>query len=129
MPVRAKINEDAADGRTVHAAINGIDEALLNECVASIEDEQSKIDEIMLKAREACQPHKDQIKAIKKDAAQNGITKEPFNAALSCRNDDRRKNKRRANLSEHGQAIFDEVMSKVTQIEFGDLPMFKSLDH
>jgi hypothetical protein len=66
------------DGSRIHGAVNGINEALLKGYVSSIETENAKIEEIMRKAREACQPHVDEIKAIKKTAAKTKSPKSRF---------------------------------------------------
>lgn len=125
MPKSAVIDEDETKGATVHFAAgeNGINEALLKGYVAEIDDEQSKIDEIYAEADRKAQAYTDNIKAIKKAAAENGIPKKPLNAKLAERRDLRKAESRRETLSEDQREIFDEISAKL-----GDLPLFRKLD-
>ena len=107
----------------VHEGVaeNGINESLLKGYVAEIEDELAKIDEIMDKATADCQPHVDQIKAIKKEAAEHGIPKKPLAAKIRERGLKRKADKCRDGLSAEQQEIFDEI-----SIKLGDLPLFQA---
>jgi hypothetical protein len=115
MPRRSK-QTDAEP--KVHAAerSNGINESQLKGFVAEIEDEQFKIDEIMSNAAAACQPHVDQIKAIKKEAAEAGIPKKPLSAKLRERGLRRKADKCREVLSEEQRDIFDEISLKLNDL-------------
>lgn len=70
---------------TVKPGRNGFDPEKANKFVEAIEEQDDKIAEIMADAREACQPHKDQIKDIKNTAAEEGFAKKPLNAVLAKR--------------------------------------------
>lgn len=123
MPKSAKLTDKA---EKIHAAAagersNGINEGQLRGFVEEIENEQAAIDEIMRNAQVACQPHLDQIKAIKKEAAEAGIPKKPLAAKLRERGLSRKAEKCRDALTEDQQAIFDEISLKL-----GDLPLFKA---
>jgi len=123
MPKSAKLTDDA---ETIHAAAasertNGINEGQLKGFVAEIEKEQAAIDEIMRNAQTACQPHLDQIKAIKKEAAEAGIAKKPLTAKLAERALRRRADAKRETLSEEQRAIFDEISQKLGDLfSWGD---------
>ena len=123
MPKSAVIPDDPTKGATDIAAANGINEELLKGYVVSIEEEDAAIEQIMRTAREACQPHKDSIRAIKKAAAEHQIPKEPLSAKIAERKDMRRAENRRSKLNEDQQGIFDEIAAKL-----GDLPLFQHLD-
>lgn len=118
MPRRAKIED--GDGKTLPdmsaKRSNGINEAQLKGFVAEIEDEQAKIDEIMGNAAVACQPHVDQIKAIKKEAAEAGIPKKPLGAKLRERGLRHKADRCREVLSEEQQSVFDEISQKLDDL-------------
>lgn len=54
---------------------NKIDKGLVKSAVSEIEAEQARIDEIMEQAKADCQPFRDKIKEIKKQAAEEGLAK------------------------------------------------------
>lgn len=115
MPRQAEKTEDGqvlAD----QTKTNGINAAQLKDFVAEIEDEQAKIDEIMRNAAIACQPHIDQIKAIKKEAAENGIPKKPLAAKLRERGLRRKADACRETLSEEQRETFDEISQKLDDL-------------
>lgn len=123
MPKSAVISEDVTIGATVHAAVNGINEEKLKGYVRSIEEEQASIEAIKAKAAADCQPHIDQIKEIKKAAAENDIPKKPLSAKLRERSLLRKAENVADDLSEDQKEIFLEVSLKL-----GDLPLFAGLD-
>ena len=115
MPRRAEMKDEGQ----VHADLtktNGINAEQLKGFVAEIEDEQAKIDEIMRNAQIACQPHIDQIKAIKKEAAEAGIPKKPLSAKLRERGLRRKADSCRETLSEEQREIFDEISQKMDDL-------------
>lgn len=115
MPRRAKMKDEGQ----VHEDLtktNGINSEQLKGFVAEIEDEQAKIDEIMKNAQIACQPHIDQIKAIKKEAAEAGIPKKPLSAKLRERGLRRKADGCRESLSEEQREIFDEISQKMDDL-------------
>lgn len=124
MPKSAKFDENDTTGAAIiHDAVNGINEALLKGYVESIEGEDAKIEAIMRKAQADCQPHVDEIKAIKKAAAENDIPKKPLSAKLKERSLLRKAEGVTSALSDEQKSIFDEISAKL-----GDLPLFKHLD-
>ena len=124
MPKRSTISEDNG---TVHASTertNGINEGQLKGFVSEIEAELDKINVIMKAAQENCQPHVDQIKAIKKGAAEAGIPKKPLAAKIRERGLKKKAETCRETLSEEQQEIFDQISAKL-----GDLPLFQKLEN
>jgi len=121
MPRSAVIPDDATEGATVHSSVNGMNEAALKGFIAEIEDEKFKIDEIMRNAAQACQPHIDNIKEIKKSAEEAGIAKKPLNAKLRERSLKRKAEGCRETLSEAQRALFDEISQKL-----GDWNLFQN---
>jgi conjugal transfer/entry exclusion protein len=109
MPITAEL--DGAE--TIRKTVNGIDEVLLKGYVEEIDAEKIKIDEIMAEATTKAQAHRDNIKAIKKKAAENGIAKEPFEAKLRERRLTERAESCRESLSENQRDIFDEISIKL----------------
>ena len=77
----------------------------------------------MQNAREACQPHVDQVKAIMKEAQNNGIPKKPLGAKLRERSLRRKADGVTESLSDAQRDIFLEISLKL-----GDLPLFRGLD-
>ena len=123
MPKSAVIPSDPTEGVIVHAAFNGINEILLKGYVTSIEDEDTKIAAIMKAAQKKCQVHVDEIKSIKKAAAENGIPKKPLNRKLAERKHLRKAEVVTDTLSDDQKDIFAEISLKL-----GDLPLFAGLD-
>jgi hypothetical protein len=121
MPRQAKLDDDAQVHQDVSG--NGINEQKLTDFVKSIEAESAEIDTIMADAAAACQPHIDQIKEIKKAAAEAGIAKKPLSAKLRERSLLRKADKCRNTLSEDQRDLFDEITKKL-----GELPLFQNLD-
>jgi hypothetical protein len=95
---------------------NGINAQQLKDFIASIEAEQEQIDEIMRNAQVACQPHVDQIKAIKKEAAENGIPKKPLSAKLRERGLRKKADSCRETLSEEQRETYDEISQKLDDL-------------
>ena len=115
MPRRAKMKDEGQ----VHEDLtktNGINSEQLKGFVAEIEAEQDAIDEIMRNAQAACQPHIDQIKAIKKEAAEAGIPKKPLAAKIRERGLRRKADRCRETLSEDQREIFDEISQKMDDL-------------
>ncbi len=123
MPKSAKIPENPTEGATIHSIGNGMNETLLKGYVNSVEEEEAKINAIMAAAAKQCQPHIDEIKAIKKAAAENGIPKKPLNAKLAERKFLRKAEQVTDALNDDQKDIFAEISLKL-----GDLPLFQGLD-
>lgn len=115
MPKRAKMKEEGEVLADL-TKTNGINAEQLKGFVAEIEDEQAKIDEIMKNAAIAAQPHLDQIKAIKKEAAEAGIPKKPLAAKIRERGLRRKADACRETLSEEQRDIFDEISQKMDDL-------------
>jgi hypothetical protein len=64
---------------------SGFDPKKVQGFVDRVENTQATIDSIMEKARENCAPHRDDIAAIKKEAAENGLSKKEFAAVIRKR--------------------------------------------
>lgn len=64
---------------------NGVDFGKAQDFVSRIEACQAEIDAIMAKAKEDCQPHRDDIKEIKDEALNEGFKEKPFNAVVRKR--------------------------------------------
>lgn len=120
MPRTAEIPDDPTDGATVHASVNGINEAALKAFIAEYEAEDDKINAIMADAEAACQPHRDRQKEIKTEAAEASIPKKPFAAKLRERALRRRAERVTDALSEDQKAIFAEISAKL-----GDMNLFE----
>lgn len=124
MPVRATLDDDIKIHKDETAErSNGINEGQLKSFVAEIEAEQAEIDEIMSNAKAACQPHIDEIKRLKKEAAEAGIAKKPLSAKLRERGHKRKAETCRETLSDEQRDVFDEITKKL-----GELPLFQNLN-
>lgn len=111
MPRKAK----KADTSTVHEDIssNGISAKKLKGFFAEVEQEQAAIDEIMVKAVQACQPHRDQQKEIIKAAAEAGVPKKVFKAKLNERRFLTKAELADSALSDEQKEIFAQVSLKL----------------
>lgn len=115
MPKRAEMKDEGQVHQDLTKS-NGINAQQLKGFVAEIENEQDAIDEIMRNAQAACQPHIDQIKAIKKEAAEAGIPKKPLSAKLRERGLRRKADRCRETLSDDQREIFDEISQKMDDL-------------
>ena len=117
MPLRATMDDDnkILPDQTAERS-NGINAGQLKQFVEEIEDEQLKIDEIMKNAQAACQPHVDEIKRLKKEAAEAGIAKKPLSAKLRERGLRRKADHCRETLSEDQQHLYDEISQKLDDL-------------
>jgi len=117
MPLRATMDDDnkILPDQTAERS-NGINAGQLKQFVEEIEDEQLKIDEIMRNAQAACQPHVDEIKRLKKEAAEAGIAKKPLSAKLRERGLRRKADTCRETLSEEQRDVFDEISKKLDDL-------------
>jgi hypothetical protein len=122
MPRKAKLK---AGEETVHAAKiggNGFDSELLKSMVAECEEHEEAMEKIMRDAREACQPHVDEVKAIKKRAAEeNGVPKKVFSAALRERKILRKAETVRSTLSDDQAETYDQVKHALGML--ADMPL------
>jgi hypothetical protein len=111
-----KKKDDALAGR------NGFDPADVERRVSAYESVQDIIDAAMLRARESCQPHRDDLKQIKKDAADEGhIPKKVFAAKLRERRLKRQADAIRQKLDMTDQETFDQLSSALGELR--DLPL------
>jgi hypothetical protein len=122
VPRRAKRKEDGQVHRDETAGRgNGMDAAVLNETIEAVEEHLAAISKINADAKVACQPHIDQIKALKKAAAEAGIPKKPLSAKIRQRGLLRRAEKVAASLSDAQRETLAEIDSLV------ELPLFAGL--
>lgn len=111
-----KKKDDARAGR------NGFDPADVERRVSAFENVQGDIDQIMADARAECQPHRDDLKQIKKDAAEQGhIPKKVFAAKLRERRLKRQADAIRKKLDMADQGTFDQLSSALGELR--DLPL------
>ena len=104
---------------------NGLNEGQVRGFFKEAEAEMDEIDSIMADAVAKCQPHKDQIKEIIKEAAESsGIPKKVFRTKLRERSLLRRADACRGSLSAAQQDEFDLVSEALGQ--FGDTPLGKA---
>jgi hypothetical protein len=124
VPRKAKMQDEGQ----VHAdkskmvGSNGFDPELLKSMVVECEEHDEAMEEIMRKAREACQPHVDEIKAIKKRAAEeNHVPKKVFSAALRERKLLRKAGAVRGSLSDEQADTYDHVKHALGML--ADMPL------
>ena len=88
---------------------NTIAAAKFEPFIGRHENEQAEIDKIMAQARKDCQPHRDNQKTIKDEAADAGFRKQPFNAVLKERKLIRKANEIRAKLADEQKDDYDQM--------------------
>ena len=79
-----KVHQDtsAPVDEPIRAGTNGYNATQLQSFIDRIRSCQSEIDAIMANAQDACAPHRDDIAAIKKEAAEAGFSKTEFATVL-----------------------------------------------
>ena len=79
-----KVHQDtsAPVDEPIRAGTNGYNATQLQSFIDRIRSCQSEIDSIMANAQDACAPHRDDIAAIKKEAAEAGFSKTEFATVL-----------------------------------------------
>lgn len=128
MPRKPKTDEgtihaDAPAAAEPEAAANGIDDELLERLVKAVEDNRAEIRAIMREASDSCQPLRDDIAGIIKEAAENGMQKRAFNAILKRRKHLYEAEHASDSLNDHAKASFDEMKAKLEKLadELGPL--------
>lgn len=125
MPRKAKMKDGEVHAdKTAMAGRSGFDVKILKRLIKACEEEDSMIDEIMVKARQDAQPHVDAIKDYKKEAAEAGIPKAVFSAALRFRKLERKKEAVRERLNEDQQDDYDTVLHALGDL--ADTPLGKA---
>lgn len=118
MPKSAKLDakstvhaDETADAPAVRTATsNGFDGKRLLSFVERVEECQGEIDGIMNNAKDACAPHRDDIAAIKKEAAEAGFSKTEFATILRKRRLEVKVKTVDAKLDEDQKEVFDMMM-------------------
>lgn len=126
MPRKPKQDEGTVHSEAeavIAAATNGIDEALLNRLVKEVEDKRLEIKARMREASDECQPLRDEIAAIIKEAAENGMPKRSFGCILKERKHLYEAAHASDSLNDHAKAAYDEMKVKLQKLadELGPL--------
>lgn len=100
---------------------NGYDKEQVQSFVDRVERVQGDIDDKMKAAKELCEPHRIDIKLIKKEAKGAGIPLKEFNAILSKRRKLAAAEAIRDKLTDEQQDNFDQLESALGM--FGDTPL------
>lgn len=112
LDAKSKVHADetapAPEVRT--ATSNGYDGKKLLDFVNRVEECQGEIDGIMLNAQDACAPHRDDIAAIKKEAAESGFSKTEFATILRKRRLEKKVETIDAKLDDEQKEVFDLMM-------------------
>jgi hypothetical protein len=125
MPRKAKMKDGAVHAdKTAKAGHNGFDPAALERLIDACEAEDAAIEAIMVRAREDAQPHADAIDDLKKEAAEAGIAKQVFSAALRFRKLERKKQAVREKLNGSQQDAYDSVLLALGHL--ADTPLGKA---
>ena len=125
MAKRAKAG-DTESGHGVSALRgNGYDSEQVQAFVERIENLQDEIDEVMAQAKEDCEPHRADIKAVKDEAHDAGIPKREFNAIIAKRRALRRAEAFRRKLDEEQQNNFDQLEKSLGML--ADTPLGKAV--
>jgi hypothetical protein len=82
VPRRAKQTENGKQLPDTRPGTNGFNPDKLQGFIDRVQSCQGEIDRIMEKAKEECLPHREDIEAIKKEAAEQGMPKRPFATVL-----------------------------------------------
>lgn len=111
MARRAKPKGDGSEGSADPKPItNGFDASVAPEYIERVEALQAEIDAIMADARGQCDPLREDIAAVKKEAHENAnIPRRALNAKIAERKARRKAEAIRANLSEDQQNDFDQL--------------------
>ncbi len=88
---------------------NTIAAAKFEPFITRHENEQSEIDKIMEEAKKKCQPHRENQKTIKDEAADAGFRKQPFNGVLKERKLIRKANEIRSKMADDQTDDYDQM--------------------
>jgi len=116
-------DKDGADGGSARRG-DGYDSEAVKSFVERIETVQGEIDEIRQAAKDECQPHREDIEAIKKEAHDAGISRAALNAKLQERRLRRKADSVRGNLTEQVQDNFDQLSKALG--DFGSTELGKA---
>ncbi len=111
MPLQAPTPDasDDSDKTILPDLSNGFTQEATESYTLRIESLQAQIDDIMAKARIACQPFKDDMKELKKAAAEVGFEKKAFNASLRARRLKAKAATASSSLSDTQRWTFDQI--------------------
>ena len=113
-----------ADCGTIHAATTSTsDGKKLRSYLDRIAEVQGEIDKIMDQAKLACEPHREDIKEIKKEANEAGFSAKEFNTLIRKERLDRKIENIAENLNEQQKERFDDMIAalEVLSEQMGDL--------
>ena len=125
MPKSAKLDEksnvhaDTSEPQARPAQTNGYDGKKLQSFIDRVKACQAEIDKIMQRAQDDCSPHRDDIAAIKKEAAEAGFSKTEFATVLRKLRLEERLENIDAKLDEDQKASFEMMLHALGQL---DLP-------
>lgn len=129
MPRRPKLDE----GQTLTEvpATNGLTDQEIAELIEASEAEQAQIDELMSEATEACQVHRDEMKAIAKRAAESGLQKRAFACMLKKRKAQRRADTAASSLNDKAREDFERIAAALARLanELGPLGQAAQAHH
>jgi uncharacterized protein (UPF0335 family) len=106
-----------ADGEpAARPGANGYDGAKLMGFVRRVEAVQAEIDTIMANAQDACEPHRQDIAQIRKDAAEEGFSKKEFATVLRKRRLEQKLEHVADSLDEPQRESFEMMMEALGQL-------------
>lgn len=124
MPRRARIKDQTDDDKPPLAARpghNGVNGQKLQGYIDEVEAEQAKIDAHSEGAKKKSLPHRERIKEIKKEAAEDGFSAKEFNAVIRKRRLEAKIDMIRERLDEPQQDVYDQLLHALGQLS--DLPL------
>jgi hypothetical protein len=107
----------------VHAAKGKTDGEKLRSLLDRIAEVQSEIDGVMGKAVLACEPHRQDMKEIKKEANEAGFTAIEFNTLIRKERLERKLEKIAENLDDDQKERFEDMLSALGVLS--ELPLGK----
>jgi len=101
---------------------NSYDWEVAGKFVTSVEEVQVEIDAINAEAKLKCQPHREDIKGIKKNMKDDlGIPMKAFNAVVAARKADLKAKGHREKLSTDHKDSYDQIRTALG--DFADTPL------
>lgn len=107
MPETATIDNQTDAKKAAKPGHDGYDPNMVSNFVQRIESVQAEIDEIAQKAKDEQAPHRDDIKEIKREAADAGLPRKELNAIIQQRKLERKAAGVPENLTEEQREQFD----------------------
>lgn len=96
---------------------NGYSQDQIKRFVSQVENLQDEIDKVMDAAKEECQPHREEMRQVFKDAGEEGINVKALRKAVAARRAEKKVEKAREELKTLDRDAYDAIRHLLGDLE------------